>query len=91
MRLCRYLVNTKFCKVTIKKLYKIKLCFRSLRYLEKILDEYGIRIYQYKFLRKSKKLKEDSELVLKNDQNLETFFDNSKDAQTIFKDLNKYS
>ena len=91
MRLCRYLVNTKFCKVTIKKLYKIKLCFRSLRYLEKILDEYDIRIYQYKFLRKSKKLKEDSELVLKNDQNLETFFDNSKDAQTIFKDLNKYS
>ena len=62
-----------------------------LRYLEKKLDKFGFRIYNYQFVRKSKKLKEDLELVTKNDKYLETYFTKSEDAMNIFKDLNKSS
>ena len=88
---CRFILNTNLYKISIKKLYNIKLFFYFLRYLEKKLDKHGLRIYQYKLVRKSEKLKEDDEMVIKCDKNLETYFYKSDDAQTIFKDLNKYS
>ncbi|WP_413683481.1 class I SAM-dependent methyltransferase [Prochlorococcus sp. MIT 1011] len=89
--ICRYFYNSNFYKLSIRKLYKIKSLFFFLRYIERILDKYGVRIYQHKFSRKSKHLKEDLEMVLKNDKKLEIYFDKSEDAQTIFNDLNKYS
>ena len=89
--LCRYIYNSNLYKFSIKKLYKIKSIFFIIRFIERILDKYGVRIYQYKFSKKSKHLKEDLQMVLKNDKKLERYFDESKDAQNILNDLNKYS
>ena len=87
----RYCNNSNFYIFIIKRLYKIKSIFFILRYLEQRLDKLGYRIYQYKFVRKSKKSKEDLELVAKHERNLKTYFNKSEDAQNIFLDLNKYS
>ena len=88
---CRYIFETNLYNFTIKKIYKMKSFFFILRSLEKRLDKHGFRIYQSKLTRKSKKIKEDFEMVLKNDKNLETYFYTSEDAQAIFNDLNKFS
>ena len=90
-QLFRYLINSKLYILIIKRLYKIQSIFFLLRYLEKKVDKYGFRIYQYKFVRKSKNSKEDCEFVYNHDRNLKTYFNNSEDAKTIFNDLNKYS
>ena len=86
-----YLSNSKLYIFMIKKIYKIQSIFYIIRYLEKILDYLGFRIYQYKFVKRSKKIKEDLELVAKQDRYLETYFNSSQDAKNIFKDFNKYS
>jgi len=89
--LFRYFITSKFYIFSIKRIYKIHYIFFILRYLEKKLDKFGFRIYNYQFVRKSKKLKEDLELVTKNYKYLETYFTKSEDAKNIFKDLNKSS
>ena len=75
----------------IKKIYRIKYIFFIIRFLEKNLDKLGFRIYNYKFVRKSKMIKEDSELVARYNRKLYTYFDKSEDAKNIFKDLNRFS
>jgi len=75
----------------IKKIYKIQSIFYIIRYIEKMLDYFGFRIYQYKFVKRSKKIKEDLELVAQQDRYLETYFNSCQDAKNIFKDFNKYS
>ncbi|WP_413389359.1 methyltransferase domain-containing protein [Prochlorococcus marinus] len=87
----RYLSNRKLYIFMIKKIYKIQSIFYIIRYIEKMLDYLGFRIYQYKFVKRSKKIKEDLELVEKQDRYLETYFNSSQDAKNIFKDFNKYS
>jgi len=86
-----FFINNKFYIMLIKRIYKIKYLFYILRYLEKILDNLGFRIYQYKLVKKSKKIKEDFDLVSKHDKYLETYFNASEDSKNILKDLNKYS
>ena len=73
----------------MKKLYKIQSIFFILRYLEKKIDNLGYRFYQYRFVRKSKKRKEDVNLVEIHDKNLESYFTTSRDAKKILMDLNK--
>ena len=75
--------------VFIKRLYKIQYIFFILRFLEKKLDKLGYRIYQYRFVRKSKKRKEDFDLVASHDKKLESYFTTSTDAKKIFIDLNE--
>ena len=82
-----YFSNRKFFIIMIKRVYKIQYIFYTLRYLEKILDHLGFRIYQYKFVKRSKKRKEDSESLTKHDKYLATYFNSSEDAKNIFKDL----
>ena len=84
-----YFPNEKFYTNMIKRIYKIQYIFYILRYLEKRIDYLGFRIYQYKFVKRSKKIKEDLELVEKNDRYLETYFNSSQDAKKVFDDLNK--
>ena len=86
-----YFLNKKFHILMIKKIYRIKYIFFIIRYLEKIIDKLGIRIYEHKFVRKSKKTKEDIDLIVRHDRNLETYFNSSEDAKKILNDLNKYS
>ena len=74
-----------------KRIYKIQYIFYILRYLEKILDCLGFRIYQHKLVKRSKKKKEDLELVAKHERYLETYFNSSEDAKNILNDFNKYS
>ena len=50
-----------------------------------------VLVYQYKLVKKSKKMKEDFELVAKHDSYLATYFNSSDDAKNILKDLNKNS
>ena len=88
-RLFRYIINHKFYIYTIKRIYKIKYIFFILRKLEKKLDKFGFRIYNYKFVRKSLKVKEDYELVARNDKHLEAYFNKSEDAINILEDLGK--
>ena len=90
-KLFRYIINSKLYTFFIRRLYKVQSFFFILRYLEKKLDKLGFRIYQYKLIRKSKHLKEDIDLVYRHDRNLQTYFNNSKEAKNIFMDLNKYS
>ena len=86
-----YLLNNRFYLTIIKRIYKIQYIFFILRYLEKMLDKLGYRMYQYNFVKRSRKTKEDLELVEKEDRYLETFFNSSQDAKNILKDFNKYS
>ena len=69
----------------------MKSIFSLLRYLERMFDYLGFRIYQYKFVKRSKKKKEDCDLVDDHTRYLETYFNSSEDAKNILKDLNKYS
>ncbi len=85
------LFNNKVYLTMIKRIYKIKCIFSLLRYLEKMLDHFGFRIYQYKIVKRSKKTKEDCDLVEDHNRYLETYFNSSQDAKNILKDLNKYS
>ena len=87
----RFQFNNKSYINFIKRIYKIQSIFYLLRYLEKILDHIGFRVYQYKLVKKSKKMKEDFELVAKHDSSLATYFNSSDDAKNILKDLNKNS
>ena len=87
----RFQFNNKSYINFIKRIYKIQSIFYLLRYLEKILDHIGFRVYQYKLVKKSKKMKEDFELVAKHDSYLATYFNSSDDAKNILKDLNKNS
>ena len=87
----RFQFNNKSYITFIKRIYKIQSIFYLLRYLEKILDHIGFRVYQYKLVKKSKKMKEDFELVAKHDNSLATYFNSSDDAKNILKDLNKNS
>ena len=87
--LFRYFINSKFYIFSIKKIYKIHYIFFILRSLEKKLDKFGFRIYNYQFVRKSKKLKEDLELVTKNYKYLETYFTKSEDAKNILTEHEK--
>ena len=92
IRIClRYLSNSKLYIFMIKKIYKIQSIFYIIRYLEKMLDYLGFRIYQYKLVKRSKKTNEDFDLVNDHTRYLETYFNSSQDAKNIFKDLNKYS
>lgn len=90
MSLFRYIINSSIFSFVIKKLYKIQLIFFIIRNIENILDKCGFRIYHFRLLRKSSKLKEDQQMVLKNDENLKKYFDTSEDAKTILNDLNKH-
>tara|TARA_Y100001968_G_C19349576_1_gene713886 strand:- start:96 stop:1307 length:1212 start_codon:yes stop_codon:yes gene_type:complete len=87
----RYLFNRKVYIIFIKRIYKIQYLFYILRYLEKLLDRLGVRIYKYKFVKKSKKEKEDFDLVLKHDIYLLNYFNASEDSKSILQDLKKYS
>ena len=87
----RFQFNNKSYITFIKRIYKIQSIFYLLRYLEKILDHIGFRVYQYKLVKKSKKMKEDFELVTKHDSYLATYFNSSDDAKNILQDLNKNS
>lgn len=78
-------------KSIIKRIYKFDELFFIIRYFEHKLDQMGFRIYLYKFVRKSKKIKEDLELVRKHDKHLEDYFDKSEEANNILFDLNKSS
>ena len=89
--LFRPFINSKFYIFIINRIYKIDHLFYLLRYLEKKLDQVGFRIYQYKFVRTSKRRKEDIELVDKHDKYLENYIDKSEEAKKIFLDLNKHS
>ena len=86
-----YLINENFYVKIIKKIYKVKSMFIILRLLEKIIDKLGFRIYHFKFVKKSKKIKEDCELVAKSDRYLENYFNSSEESKNILKDLDKYS
>ena len=90
-KIFRYFINSKLYILIIKRIYKIHYIFFVLRYIEKRLDYFGFRIYRYKFVRKSKKMKEDLELVSRNDRDLESYFNEFEDAKEILKDLTKYS
>ena len=90
-KICSNFLNSKTSTFIIKRLYKIKSFFFLLRYIEKFLDRLGLRIYQYKFVRKSKKQKEDTFCVDKQNQKLYAYFKKSEDAKNIFMDLDKYS
>ena len=81
--------SSKFYIYTIKRIYKNHYFFFVIRYFERKLNKLGFRIYNYQFVRKSPKVKEDTELVARNDKYLETYFNKSKDAKNIMKDLNK--
>ena len=87
----RILLNNKVYLTMIKRIYKIKCIFSLLRYLEKMLEYLGFRIYQYKFVKRSKKRNEDCDLINDHTRYLETYFNSSQDAKNILKDLNKYS
>ncbi len=87
----RYFINEKFYINIVKKIYKIKSIYFILRFLEKIIDKLGFRIYHFKFVKKSKKIKEDCELVAKSDKYLENYFNSSEESKNFLKDLNKYS
>mgnify|MGYP001159566132 CR=1 FL=1 len=89
--LLRYFPKSKFYINMIKRIYKIQYIFYILRYLEKIINCLGFRIYQYKLVKRSKKKKEDLELVAKHERYLETYFNSSEDAKNILNDFNKYS
>ena len=86
-----FLNNKNFYINIMKKIYKIQYIYFILRYLEKIIDKIGFRIYNFKFVKKSKKIKEDSELVRKSDRYLSNYFNSSLEAKNILKDLNKHS
>ena len=86
-----YLTHEKFYVKIIKKIYKVKSMYNLYRLLEKIIDKLGFRIYHFKFVKKSKKIKEDCELVAKSDRYLENYFNSSEESKNILKDLNKYS
>jgi len=85
------LFNNKVYLTMIKRIYKMKSIFSLLRYLERMFDYLGFRIYQYKFVKRSKKKNEDCDLVNNHNRYLETYFNSSQDAKNILKDLNKYS
>ncbi len=89
-RLFYYTINSKFCISLLKRIYKIKYIFFMLRYLENKLDDCGFRIYNFKFVKKSKKIKEDLHKVSASDKYLENYFYKSEDAKNILKDLNEY-
>ncbi len=87
----RPLIDSKIFIFIINRIYKIDYLFYLLRSLERKLDQFGFRIYQYKFVKRSKRRKEDIELVDKHDKYLENYIDKSGDAKKIFLDLDKYS
>ena len=84
-------MNSRLSIFITKRLYKNKHYFFFLRYMENNLDKLGVRFYFNKFVRKSKKQKEDLESFSKHNRNLETYFEKSDDAKNIFQDLQKYS
>tara|TARA_B100000579_G_scaffold421380_1_gene422113 strand:+ start:458 stop:1693 length:1236 start_codon:yes stop_codon:yes gene_type:complete len=84
-------IRSKIYRYFIKRVYNIDNLFFIIRFLEKKLDKAGFRIYQYKFVKKSKKIKEDIQLTDKHNMFLENYFETSKDAKNIFSDLKKYS
>ena len=90
-RFLNYLTNENFHVKIIKKIYKVKSMYIICRFLEKIIDKLGFRIYHFKFVKKSKKIKEDCELVAKSDRYLENYFNSSEESKNILKDLDKYS
>ena len=86
-----FIMNSRLSIFITKRLYKNKHYFFFLRYMENNLDKLGVRFYFNKFVRKSKKQKEDLESFSKHNRNLETYFEKSDDAKNIFQDLQKYS
>ena len=86
-----YLSDNHYFAKTAKKIYKIKYIFFILRFFERVISKTGFNFYFYKFVKKSKKNKEDSDLVLKHDRHLDSYYHSSVDAKSIFKDLNKKS
>ena len=90
-RFSRYLTNENLHVKIIKKIYKVKSMYIIYRLLEKIIDKLGFRIYHFKFVKKSRKIKEDCELVAKSDRYLENYFNSSEESKNILKDLDKYS
>ena len=90
-RFLNYLTNKNLHVKIIKKIYKVKSMYIIYRLLEKIIDKLGFRIYHFKFVKKSKKIKEDCELVAKSDRYLENYFNSSEESKNILKDLDKYS
>ena len=91
VRFFRYILHTNTFISFINKLYKIQLIFFVLRDIEKKLDNFGYRIYHGRLLRKSSKLKEDKEMVIKHDADLIKYFDKSRKANTILNHLNKHN
>ena len=85
------LFNNKVYLTMIKRIYKIKCIYSLLRYLERMFDYLGFRIYQYRFVKRSKKKNEDCDLLNNHNRYLETYFNSSQDAKNILKDFNKYS
>ncbi len=84
-----YLNDNYYFAIVAKKIYKIKYIFFILRFFERIISKTGFNFYFYKFVKKSEKNKEDSELVLKHHMQMDSYYQSSVDAQSIFKDLNK--
>ena len=90
-RFLNYLTNKNLHVKIIKKIYKVKSMYIIYRLLEKIIDKLGFRIYHFNFVKKSRKIKEDCELVAKSDRYLENYFNSSEESKNILKDLDKYS
>ena len=82
--------NNKYTLFIVKELYKNKSIYFILRFLEKLIDKIGYRVYLYKFVRKSKKITEDSDFVAINNANLKEYYNLSLDAKFIFNDIRKY-
>ncbi len=86
-----YFIQNKYMIMILKRLYSIKYFFFLLRFFERIVARNGFRFYLFKYVKKSKKKKEDSELVVNHDKYLNTYYNSSNDAKMILKDLKKNS
>ncbi len=82
-------MQTKFLKFLGNNIHKTTLIFLTVRYFQKRFDKLGYRIYQNKCVRKSRKLKDGTELINSHDKQLENYFYRSDDAKNIFNDLTR--
>jgi len=82
-------LNNKLYIFTIERLYKVQSIFFILRNIEKMLDKLGLRIYQSKLVRRSKRINVGINAVAKHNRNLQFYFKKSEAAKNIFKDFDK--
>ncbi len=89
LNICRFLIRIIYKYLSKALIGNTKIFYLIFRFLDKLASKFGYRLRQNKLLKESLKLKEDRDLVFRNEQQLDLHYSLSSSSKSIYDQINE--